>query len=106
MQGCADTVDLGETSYSAVLADDLDNDGTLELLATTMNGNVYAFETGAPYHPLKAWTSQVGRGGLAGGRGLGFSGFRVLGLQGSGWCELGLAEGRPLKAWDPRGWCV
>lgn len=59
--------DLGETSYAAVLVDDLDGDGLLELLATTMNGNVYAFETGAPYHPLKTWTSQVwvlGAGGL------------------------------------------
>lgn len=30
--GCADTVDIGETSYTAVLTDDLDNDGQLELL--------------------------------------------------------------------------
>jgi hypothetical protein len=54
---------MGETSYAAVLVDDIDGDGALELLATTMNGNVYAFETGAPYHPLKTWTSQVGPAG-------------------------------------------
>ncbi|KAG2425141.1 hypothetical protein HXX76_013895 [Chlamydomonas incerta] len=59
LQGCADVADLGETSYAAVLVDDIDGDGLLELVATTMNGNVYAFETGAPYHPLKTWTSQV-----------------------------------------------
>ncbi|GIL56325.1 hypothetical protein Vafri_11699 [Volvox africanus] len=59
LQGCADVADVGETSYAAVLVDDIDGDGMLELLSTTMNGNVYAFETGAPYHPLKTWTSQV-----------------------------------------------
>ncbi|EFJ48005.1 hypothetical protein VOLCADRAFT_117761 [Volvox carteri f. nagariensis] len=59
LQGCADVVDVGETSYAAVLVDDIDGDGALELVATTMNGNVYAFETGSPYHPLKTWTSQV-----------------------------------------------
>ncbi|GIL89184.1 hypothetical protein Vretimale_18615 [Volvox reticuliferus] len=59
LQGCADVADMGETSYAAVLIDDIDGDGMLELLSTTMNGNVYAFETGAPYHPLKTWTSQV-----------------------------------------------
>lgn len=32
ISGCADTVDIGETSYTAVLTDDLDNDGLLELL--------------------------------------------------------------------------
>ncbi|KXZ42251.1 hypothetical protein GPECTOR_175g219 [Gonium pectorale] len=59
LQGCADVADMGETSYAAVLVDDLDGDGALELLATTMSGNVYAWETGAPYHPLKTWTSQT-----------------------------------------------
>mmetsp|Transcript_4558 Transcript_4558/g.9807 ORF Transcript_4558/g.9807 Transcript_4558/m.9807 type:complete len:1070 (-) Transcript_4558:202-3411(-) len=59
LTGCADSVDIGETSYSMVLADDLDGNGRLDLLVTTMNGNVYMFETPSEYHPLKAWTSQV-----------------------------------------------
>ena len=42
-----------------VLADDLDNNGHMELVAATMNGNVYAFQTAAEYHPLKSWTSAV-----------------------------------------------
>jgi hypothetical protein len=42
-----------------VLADDLDNNGRLDLLVSTMNGNVYCFETPSEYHPLKTWTSQV-----------------------------------------------
>lgn len=66
LQACADVEDLGETSYSAVLVEDVDGDGLLELVAATMNGNVYALETGAPYHPLATWAGQVGgRGGGA-----------------------------------------
>ena len=42
-----------------VLADDLNADGKLDLLVSTMNGNVYVFSSPAAYHPLKAWTSQV-----------------------------------------------
>lgn len=58
--GCAHTVDIGESSYSAVLADDLCGDGMLELLVSTMNGNVYMLQTTSPYHPAKTWTAQVG----------------------------------------------
>ncbi|KAK9817910.1 hypothetical protein WJX72_004192 [[Myrmecia] bisecta] len=57
--GCADVVDIGEASYGMVLADDLDGNGRMDLLVATMNGNVYCFETPAPYHALRAWTSQV-----------------------------------------------
>ncbi|GAX73269.1 hypothetical protein CEUSTIGMA_g723.t1 [Chlamydomonas eustigma] len=57
--GCADAMDIGETSYSMVLADDLDGNGRLDLILTTMNGNVYALETPAEFHTLKAWPSQV-----------------------------------------------
>ncbi|EIE24136.1 integrin alpha N-terminal domain-containing protein [Coccomyxa subellipsoidea C-169] len=57
--GCADTVDIGETAYSMVLADDMDGNGRMDLVLATMNGNVYCFETAASYHPLKAWPSQV-----------------------------------------------
>ena len=57
--GCADTVDIGETAYASVLADDLDNDGRMDLVLSTMNGNLYCFHTGATYHPLKAWPAPV-----------------------------------------------
>lgn len=42
-----------------MLADDLDGNGRLDLVLATMNGNVYALETPAEFHPLKAWPSQV-----------------------------------------------
>ncbi|XP_042491496.1 protein DEFECTIVE IN EXINE FORMATION 1-like isoform X2 [Macadamia integrifolia] len=59
---CADVVDIGETSYSMVLAenvdagelvDDLNGGEDLDLIVTTMNGNVFCFSTPALYHPLK-----------------------------------------------------
>ncbi|CAD7696447.1 unnamed protein product [Ostreobium quekettii] len=56
---CVEAVDVGETSYSMVLADDLNDDGKMELVVATMNGNVYMFETGGDYHPLKTWPAQV-----------------------------------------------
>eukprot|EP00898_Chlorokybus_atmophyticus_P003628 jgi/Chlat1/4266/Chrsp29S04370 len=61
-EACADTLDVGETAYSMVLADDVDNNGYLDLIVTTMNGNVLCFETPAKYHPLKAWPAQVPAG--------------------------------------------
>lgn len=57
--GCADSVDVGETSYSMVLADDLDGNGRMDLIVSTMNGNVYCFETPTPFHPLRTWPQQV-----------------------------------------------
>ncbi|KAI3676307.1 hypothetical protein L1987_85913 [Smallanthus sonchifolius] len=63
---CADVVDIGETSYSMVLADNADGGDDLDLIVTTMNGNVFCFSTPAPYHPLKAWRSHnQGRNNVA-----------------------------------------
>ena len=57
---CVDVVDIGETSYSMPLVDDINGDGRMDLVVATMNGVVYAFESGdAPYDPMHAWTSQV-----------------------------------------------
>ncbi|KAL6534350.1 Protein DEFTIVE IN EXINE FORMATION 1 [Orobanche hederae] len=53
---CADVVDIGETSYSMVLADNVDGGDDLDLIVTTMNGNVFCFSTPSPHHP--AWRSQ------------------------------------------------
>ncbi|XP_050114709.1 protein DEFECTIVE IN EXINE FORMATION 1-like isoform X2 [Malus sylvestris] len=54
---CADVVDIGETSYSMVLADNVDGGDDLDLIVSTMNGNVFCFSTPASHHPLKAWRS-------------------------------------------------
>uniref|UniRef100_A0A1D1ZA04 Lambda-carrageenase n=1 Tax=Anthurium amnicola TaxID=1678845 RepID=A0A1D1ZA04_9ARAE len=64
--GCADVVDIGETSYSMVLADNVDGGDDLDLIVTTMNGNVFCFSTPSPHHPLKAWrSSNQGRNNFA-----------------------------------------
>lgn len=63
---CADVVDIGETSYSMVLADNVDGGDDLDLVVTTMNGNVFCFSTPVPHHPLKAWRSaSQGRNNVA-----------------------------------------
>nr|ASU91612.1 defective in exine formation 1 [Tapiscia sinensis] len=63
---CADVIDIGETSYSMVLADNVDGGDDLDLIVTTMNGNVFCFSTPAPHHPLKAWRStSQGRNNVA-----------------------------------------
>jgi hypothetical protein len=54
---CTDVVDIGETSYSMVLADNVDGGDDLDLIVSTMNGNVFCFSTPSPHHPLKAWRS-------------------------------------------------
>ncbi len=39
--------------YSMVLADNVDGGDDLDLIVTTMNGNVFCFSTPSPHHPLK-----------------------------------------------------
>ncbi|KAE9611022.1 hypothetical protein Lal_00015807 [Lupinus albus] len=39
--GCTDVVDIGETSYSMVLADNVDGGDDLDLIVSTMNGNAW-----------------------------------------------------------------
>uniref|UniRef100_A0A7S1EIS3 DEX1 C-terminal domain-containing protein n=3 Tax=Hemiselmis andersenii TaxID=464988 RepID=A0A7S1EIS3_HEMAN len=41
-----------------VLADDVTGNGFMDLLVSTMNGNVIALGTDVQYHPMKAWTSR------------------------------------------------
>lgn len=66
LTSCTDVVDIGETSYSMVLADNVDGGDDLDLIVTTMNGNVFCFSTPSPHHPLKAWRSAYqGRNNVA-----------------------------------------
>lgn len=51
--GCADVIDVGETAYSMVLAENVHGGPEMDLLVATMNGNVYCFQTDVLYHPLK-----------------------------------------------------
>ena len=62
--GCDHRVDVGEHSYSQLLADDLTGSGRIELLLATMNGNVYCFETSTPFTPMRAWRSHANGGNV------------------------------------------
>jgi hypothetical protein len=63
--GCIERHDIGHYSYTPVLTDDLDGNGELDLVVTTLTGDVLVFATSAPFTPLKAWPSQViGMNGL------------------------------------------
>lgn len=41
LKGCAERLDIGEHIYSTPLIDDVTGDGYLDLLVSTMNGQVY-----------------------------------------------------------------
>ena len=47
-RACRDVIDLGETSYSMPLVDDLTGNGKMDLVLATMNGVVYAYESWTP----------------------------------------------------------
>lgn len=53
--GCYDKLNIGETSYSMILADDFNNNGKTDLLVSTSNGHVFLLSTNAEFHPLHAW---------------------------------------------------
>eukprot|EP00164_Ancoracysta_twista_P004075 GFYU01005475.1.p1 GENE.GFYU01005475.1~~GFYU01005475.1.p1 ORF type:complete len:322 (+),score=113.50 GFYU01005475.1:32-967(+) len=59
INGCADMFDLGENSYTQVLADDVTGDGRLDLLVSTMNGNLFLLNAYKKFHPLDAWSSMA-----------------------------------------------
>eukprot|EP00823_Brevimastigomonas_motovehiculus_P004817 TRINITY_DN3294_c0_g1_i1.p1 TRINITY_DN3294_c0_g1~~TRINITY_DN3294_c0_g1_i1.p1 ORF type:complete len:840 (-),score=130.77 TRINITY_DN3294_c0_g1_i1:99-2618(-) len=56
--GCTNKIDLGEESYSMVLVDDILDNGRMQLLVSTMSGNIFCFATNIPSHPLKSWRFQ------------------------------------------------
>lgn len=63
--GCYEKLDIGESSYSMVLAEDISDNGFLDLIVSTRAGNVYILGTKMPYHPLKSWNSELqGRNGF------------------------------------------
>jgi hypothetical protein len=62
---CVDKIDIGERIYSQVLVDDLTGNGYMNLVVTTMNGNVFTLGTDWPYDPLKTTTDQHGSNAFA-----------------------------------------
>ena len=69
-KGCYDVLDVGETAYASVLVDDVTGNGMMDVVVSTMNGNVYLFESSAAiYDPTHAWNSQVHAGNNLAARG-------------------------------------
>ena len=56
-KGCAERIDVGEHVFSMPLIDDISQDGFLDLVIGTANGQILVLETEIPYHPLNAWSS-------------------------------------------------
>lgn len=56
--GCTFKYDIGEKAYSMVLADDVTGNGQMDLIVSTMNGNIINLGTEVPYDAMKSWTSR------------------------------------------------
>jgi hypothetical protein len=57
--GCIDKIDIGEKSYSQILAEDITGNGKMDLLVATESGNLFTLGTSIPYHPMKSWRTQL-----------------------------------------------
>lgn len=55
---CLHKIDIGEKSYSQVLVDDFVGSGKMQLIVSTMNGNIFILNTQGFYHTLKTQTEQ------------------------------------------------
>ena len=55
--GCAQTIEIGEEIMSMVQADDVHGTNRLDLVISTVSGNVVTLESEAPFHPLNVWNN-------------------------------------------------
>jgi len=65
---CRDSIPLraSDPIYTMVLTDDLTGDNVMDLVVVTEAGAILLLQTGVPYHPLQAWTSENhGRNGYS-----------------------------------------
>ena len=59
---CEQTIDVGEAIPSMVQADDVHGTGGLDLVVTTVRGEILTLESDVvPYHPLNVWSAGVSR---------------------------------------------
>lgn len=57
--GCVSKVDIGETSYGMILADDVTSNGFIDLIVVSFEGHMYCLSTGAPLTSTSAtWKSK------------------------------------------------
>jgi len=53
--GCTQTIEIGEKINSMVQVDDIYGNDKLDLVVSTISGNVVTLESHAPFHPLNVW---------------------------------------------------
>jgi len=53
--GCTQNIEIGEKIDSMVQADDVHGTNKLDLVISTVSGNVITLESEAPFHPLNVW---------------------------------------------------
>lgn len=59
---CSETIDVGESIPSMVMADDVHGTGGLDLVLTSSKGEILTLESAVvPYHPLNVWSAGVSR---------------------------------------------
>jgi len=61
---CLEKLDLGEQSFSKVLADDVTGNGNIDLVIATKQGNIHCLGTRSLYHPLKTTPSRMNYQGI------------------------------------------
>lgn len=54
---CYDKIEIGEDSMSAIISDDLTQDGHLDLLVLSTRGKAYCISTKLKYDPSVVWTT-------------------------------------------------
>eukprot|EP01128_Nolandella_sp_AFSM9_P007561 TRINITY_DN4183_c0_g1_i1.p1 TRINITY_DN4183_c0_g1~~TRINITY_DN4183_c0_g1_i1.p1 ORF type:complete len:765 (-),score=159.74 TRINITY_DN4183_c0_g1_i1:146-2440(-) len=55
---CAESIEIGGTSHTMVLSDDLTGNGMMDWLVSTDDGDLYLIGTEAEYRPLWSWPSE------------------------------------------------
>jgi hypothetical protein len=60
--GCLQSMEIGEDIVSMVQADDVHGTNKLDLVVSTVSGNVVTLEFDAPFHPLNVWNGGTSRG--------------------------------------------
>mmetsp|Transcript_4506 Transcript_4506/g.11353 ORF Transcript_4506/g.11353 Transcript_4506/m.11353 type:complete len:698 (+) Transcript_4506:1017-3110(+) len=55
--GCIQSIEIGEEIQSMVQADDVHGTNKLDLVISTVSGNVVTLESQAPFHPLNVWNN-------------------------------------------------
>jgi hypothetical protein len=60
--GCVQSIEIGDDIEAMVQADDVHGTNSLDLVVSTVSGNVITLESSSPFHPLNTWNHGEVRG--------------------------------------------